>query len=158
MERYNSLSTVETFEEKKQQALHQCEHLIQDFSKRANRHKVRYKRLQTASIALAVCTTILSALSASNQLGQLDWIVLSISGLATLSTTLLSQTNSQRMWVQSRNISQQFQMELFLYLQGTKGYAKILDESECLQLFSQRLMDIWTEAQERWSQYASSSQ
>ena len=158
MERHNPLSTVETFDEKRQQALQQCEHLIQDFSKRASRHKVRYKRLQTASVALAVGTTILSALSASNRLGQLDWIVLSISGLATLSTTLLSQTNSQKMWVQSRNISQQFQMELFLYLQGTRDYAKILDESERLQLFSQRLMDIWTVAQERWSQQASSNQ
>lgn len=45
--------------------------------------------------ALAVCTSVLSALSASKVLGQLDWIVLAISGLATLSTTLLSQTSSQ---------------------------------------------------------------
>jgi hypothetical protein len=158
MERYNSLSTVETFDEKRQQALHQCEHLIKDFSKRADRHKGRHKRLQTTSIVLAVCTTILSALSASKLLGPLDWIVLSISGLSTLSTTLLSQTNSQKMWVQSRNISQEFQMELFLYLQGTREYAKVADDSERLQLFSKRLMDIWSQAQERWSQQASASQ
>ncbi len=150
----NVKTPAETFEEKRQQALHQCEHLIKDFSKRADRHKGRYKRLQTTSITLAVCTTVLSALSASNLLGSLDWIVLSISGLATLSTTFLSQTNSQKMWVQSRNISQEFQMELFLYLQGTRDYANISDESERLQLFSKCLMDIWSQAQEKWSQQA----
>ena len=47
-------------------------------------------------IALAVCTSVLSALSASKVLGQLDWIVLATSGLATLSTALLSQTISQK--------------------------------------------------------------
>ncbi|MGD1855496.1 MAG: DUF4231 domain-containing protein [Leptolyngbyaceae cyanobacterium] len=158
MEKYNPLAAAETFEEKRQQALYQCEHLIKDFSKRADRHKVRYKRLQTASIALAICTTVLSTLSASKLLGPLDWIVLSISGLATLSTTLLSQTNSQKMWVQSRNISQEFQAELFLYLQSAGEYAKILDEVERLQLFSKRLINIWSQAQEKWSQHASANQ
>ena len=136
MDRYNPLSSAETLEEKKQQALRQCDHLIRDFANRADRHKVKYKRLQFVSIALAVFTTVLSALSASKALGQLDWIVLAISGLATLSTTLLSQTNSQKMWVQSRNISQEFQTNLFLYLQGTGEYSDLQDDSEHLKLFS----------------------
>jgi hypothetical protein len=156
MDQYNALSSVETLDEKKQQALRQCDHLIRDFANRADRHKVKYKRLQFVSIALAVCTTILSALSASKALGQLDWIVLAISGLATLSTTLLSQTNSQKMWVQSRNMSQKFQTNLFLYLQGTGGYSDLQDESERLKLFSKQLMEIWSQAQENWSQQASS--
>ncbi|MCU0565625.1 MAG: DUF4231 domain-containing protein [Oculatellaceae cyanobacterium Prado106] len=155
MERYNPLSPTETLEERKQQALHQCHHLINDFAKRADRHKSRYKRLQTTSIALAVCTTILSALSASKILGQLDWLVLSISGLATLATTLLSQTNTQKMWIQSRNISQQLQTQLFLYLQCSGDYAAGQDDSERLQLFSKRLMEVWSQAQENWSQQAS---
>lgn len=156
MDKYNPLSSVETLEEKKQQALRQCDHLIRDFANRADRHKVKYKRLQFTSIALAVCTTVLSALSASKALGQLDWIVLAISGLATLSTTLLSQTNSQKMWVQSRNISQEFQTNLFLYLQGTGEYSELKDDSDRLKLFSKRLMEIWSQAQETWSQQASS--
>ncbi len=156
MERYNPLSPAENLEERKQQALHQCDHLIKDFSKRADRHKVRYKRLQVTSITLAVCTTILSALSASKVLGQLDWVVPAVSGLATLSTTLLSQTKTQKMWVQSRNISQQFQTQLFLYLQCSGEYASIQDDSERLQLFSKRLMEVWSQAQENWSQQASS--
>lgn len=156
MERYSPLSPAETLEEKKQQALHQCDHLIKDFAKRADRYKVRYKRLQVTSIALAVCTTILSALSATKVLGQLNWIVPLVSGLATLSTTLLSQTNTQKMWVQSRNISQQLQTQLFLYLQCSGDYATIQDDSERLKLFSKRLMEVWSQAQENWSQQASS--
>lgn len=156
IERYNPLSPAETLDEKQQQALRQCEHLIKDFAKRADRHKVRYRRLQVTSVALAVCTTILSALSASKVLGQLDWIVPAVSGLATLSTTLLSQTTNQKMWVQSRNISQKFQMELFLYLQASGEYANIQDDSERLKLFSKRLMEVWSQGQENWSQQASS--
>lgn len=156
MERYNPLSPVETLEERKQQALNQCDYLIKDFAKRADRHKVRYKRLQITSVTLAVCTTILSALSASKVLGKLEWIVPTISGLATLSTTFLSQTNAQKMWINSRNISQQFQTQLFLYLQCSGDYANLGDDSERLKLFSKRLMEVWSQAQENWSQQASS--
>jgi hypothetical protein len=156
MERDNPLFPAENLEERRQQALHQCDRLIKDFAKRADRHKARYKRLQVTSITLAVCTTILSALSASKVLGQLDWAVPAVSGLATLSTTLLSQTNTQKMWVQSRNISQQFQTQLFLYLQCSGEYANVQDDSERLQLFSKRLMEVWSQAQENWSQQASS--
>ncbi len=156
MDRYNPLSPAETLEERKQQALNQCNHLIKDFAKRADRHKLRYRRLQITSITLAVCTTILSALSASKVLGKLDWIVPAVSGLATLSTTLLSQTNTQKMWVQSRNISQQFQTQIFLYLQCSGEYANVQNDSERLRLFSERLMDVWSQAQENWSQQASS--
>jgi hypothetical protein len=49
-------------------------------------------------------------------------------------------------------------MKLFLYLQGAQAYAKISEESERLQLFSKRLMDIWSKAQDKWSQQASANQ
>jgi hypothetical protein len=156
MERYRLLSSTETYDEKQQQALSHCDHLIRDFAKRADRHKLRYKRLQRISIFLAALTTVLSALSASKVLGELDWIVLAISGLATLSTTLLSQTNSQKLWVQSRSTSQKFQTELFLCLQESGEYAKPKDSSERLKAFSRRLMEIWAQAQETWSQGTSS--
>jgi hypothetical protein len=156
MERYNPLNPAETLDEKRQQALQHCDHLIQDFAKRADRHKERYKRLQSMSITLAASTTVLSALSASKVLGQFDWIVPVISGLATLATTFLSQTTTQKMWVQSRNISQQFQTQLFLYLQCSGDYAGAQDDTERLKLFSKRLMEVWSQAQESWSQQASS--
>jgi hypothetical protein len=60
------------------------------------------------------------------------------------------------MWIQSRNISQEFQRNLFLYLQGTGEYSDLQDDSERLKLFSKRLMEIWSQAQENWSQQASS--
>ena len=144
MDRYKPVSPAETLEEKKKQALDQCEHLIRDFAKRADRHKTRYKRLQATSIALAVSTTVLSAFSVSKTLGQLDWIVPMVSGLATLSTTFLTQSNNQSMWVQSRNISQKFQTEMFLYTQCSGEYADKEKEPQRLQLFSKRLMEIWS--------------
>lgn len=144
------------FEEKQRQALDQCNHLIKDFADRADRHKTRYKRLQFVSIALAVFTTVLSALSASKKLDSIEWVVPLVSGLATLSTTLLTQTNSQKMWVQSRSISQKFQVEEFLYTQSSGEYGNLKDE-ERLQMFSKRIVEVWAQAQETWSQSASSA-
>mgnify|MGYP001793544726 FL=1 len=95
MERYHPFSPTGTLEERRQQALAQCDHLIQDFAQRASRHKARYKRLQVMSVTLAISTTILAALSAGQGLGQWEWIVPAMSGLATLATTLLSQTSTQ---------------------------------------------------------------
>ena len=153
MDKYKPISLAETQEEKKKQALDQCEHLIRDFAKRADRHKTRYKRLQSTSIALAVSTTVLSALAASKALGQLDWVVPMVSGLATLSTTFLTQSNNQSMWIQSRNISQKFQTEMFLYIQCSGEYTD-KEEPQRLQLFSKRLIEIWSLAQDNWSQQA----
>lgn len=144
------------FEEKQRQALDQCNHLIKDFADRADRHKTRYKRLQFVSIALAVFTTVLSALSASKKLDSIEWVVPLVSGLATLSTTLLTQTNSQKMWVQSRSISQKFQVEEFLYTQSSGEYGNLKD-GERLQMFSKRIVEVWAQAQETWSQSASSA-
>ena len=61
------------------------------------------------------------------------------------------------MWVQSRNISQKFQTEEFLYKQCSEEYRNIKDEEERLQFFSKQIMDIWSQAQENWSQSASST-
>jgi hypothetical protein len=144
------------FEEKQRQALEQCTHLIKDFAGRADRHKARYKRLQFVSIALAVSTTVLSTLSASKKLDSIEWIVPLVSGLATLSTTLLTQTNSQKMWVQSRNTSQKLQVEEFLYIQNSGEYGNLKNE-ERLQMFSKRIMEVWAQSQETWSQTASSA-
>lgn len=145
------------YAEKQKQAIDQCDHLIKDFANRADRNKKRFRRLQFASVVLGVCTTILSALSASKKLNQLEWLVPLASGLATLATTFLSQTSTQKMWVQSRGVSQKFQLEKFLYLQSSGEYKALSDQEEQLKLFSKRLMDIWTQAQDTWSQNTSSN-
>jgi hypothetical protein len=155
MKQYHPLSPTGTLDERKQQALDQCDQLIQDFIQRADRHKGRYQRLKTASIALAIGTTIISAVSASKVLGtQLDWVVPVFSGFATISTTLLSQSHRQKMWVQSRNTAQQFQTELFLYLQSGGDYGNVVDDADRLKLFSTRLMAVWSQAQDDWAQHA----
>lgn len=48
-------------------------------------------------------------------------------------------------------------MELFLYLQSSGNYETLENEEKCLKLFSSRLMTIWSQAQETWSQQASSN-
>ncbi|MBD2102838.1 DUF4231 domain-containing protein [Leptolyngbya sp. FACHB-261] len=142
---------------KQKEALDQCDHLIKNFAARADRNKLSYKRLQFISIALSISTTILSALSASKKLDQLDWTVPALSGLATLATTFLSQTNSQKMWVHSRSVAQRLQVEKFLYLQESGEYESLSNEDQRLKLFSKRVMNIWSEAQESWSQNVSSA-
>ena len=153
--RYNPISSVKTLEDRQNQAIRHCEHLIKDFSSRADRHKNRYQRLQNVSIFLTALTTVLSAISASNVLGQLNWIILSISGLATFSTALFSQSSSQRMWIESRNISQKLQAELFLYVQSSGLYSSSNSLEDAVSLFSDRLMEIWNQAQEKWAYQAS---
>ncbi|MGE3388272.1 MAG: DUF4231 domain-containing protein [Bdellovibrionales bacterium] len=91
--------------ENKDKALEQCDHLVKDFAERATRNKVRFKRLRFVSIALALATTVLAALAATRKLSELDWFVPLISGLSALSTTFLSQTTTQKMWINSRNTS-----------------------------------------------------
>lgn len=141
---------------KQQQALDQCEHLRRDFARRADRHKRRYRVLQTISVGLAIATTALAALAASQKLTRVEWVVPLVSGLTALSTTFLTQTNAQRIWIHSRGVSQRFQAEQFLYLQGSGVYGKVRDDSERLKLFSNRIMTIWSQAQEGWSQHVSS--
>jgi hypothetical protein len=103
--------------EKRHEALNECERLIQHFSKEASEHKRNFEPLKRLSISLILVVAVLSTLSASKKLDEWEWIVPLISGLAALSTTLLSQTNSQKTWVHSRNVQQSLQVEKFLYLQ-----------------------------------------
>jgi hypothetical protein len=77
--------------------------------------------------------------------------------MATLATTLLSQTNAQKLWVSSRGISQKFHVEKFLYLQESGDYKSVNEEDERLKLFSKKVMDIWSQAQESWAQNTSST-
>ena len=140
--------------ERQTAALAECDRLIGHFSHQASKHKQSFKRLKTMSIALTLVVTLLSALMAGQKLGQWDWIVPVISGFAALSTTLLSQTNSQRSWVQSRNVQQRLQSEKFLYGQEAGDYAELSTE-EKVRRFSNQVMEIWSEGHESWGQTVS---
>lgn len=140
------------FSEREKQAIEKCDELIEDFATRAIRHKSRYKRLQTTSISLAVLSTILAALLAGNKIGEYAWVVPLTSGLSALATTFMSQTTSQKLWVGSRSTSQKFQSERFLYIQNSGDYSNLGDKEKRLNLFSNRIMEIWSQGQETWEQ------
>jgi len=136
-------------EKQTKDALALCDELIQDFKDRADRHKRTFKLLRYASVALATVVTILSTLTAIR--GMDLWIVPVVSGLSALCTTLLSANNSQERWVHSRGVQQQLEAERFLYLQQASGYAT-LDKEANVRLFSERVVTIWSEAQQGWAQ------
>lgn len=140
--------------EKQKEALNECERLIQHFSEEASEHKHHFKQLKQLSISLTLTVTLLSALAASKKLGEWDWIVPTISGLAALSTTLLSQTHSQKTWVHSRSVQQRLQVEKFLYLQDAGNYSQLNSEDKTRH-FSARIMGIWSEGHETWGQTVS---
>ncbi len=134
-------------------ALHFCDELIHDFKARADRHKRIFKLLKYASVSLAILVTVISTLLSALTTTPKEylWIVPALSGLAALCTTLLSTTNSQERWVQSRGVQQQFEAERFLYLQQASRYAT-LDQEASARLFSERLMEIWSEGHHGWAQ------
>lgn len=137
--------------QKQSEALGECDRLIAHFKSQASEHKRNFKRLKQLSISLTLFVTLLAALSAGKKLGDWEWVVPVMSGFSALSTTLLSQTNAQRTWVQSRSIQQRLTVEKFLYLQDAGSYTS-LEDSEKIRHFSNRVMEIWSEGHEGWGQ------
>lgn len=138
--------------QRQQDALAECDRLITQFQKAAMQHKRGWQRLRFFGIVLAILTTVLSALAASQRLGEAEWVVPAISGLATLLTTLLSQTSAQTIWIRSRHIQQSLHTEKFLYLQSAGDYASIVDEEAQIRHFSRCVMQIWSAGQQNWEQ------
>jgi Protein of unknown function (DUF4231) len=130
-------------------ALKLCDKLMQDFKIRADRQKRTFKLLTYSSVSLAIAVTVVSTLTATQ--GAYLWIVPVISGLSALCTTLLSSTNSQERWIHSRGVQQKLEAESFLYMQNARQYAAI-DEDAKIRLFSERLVEIWSESQQGWAQ------
>ncbi|MHC5594646.1 MAG: DUF4231 domain-containing protein [Nostoc sp.] len=136
--------------QKQKEALNECERLIQHFKNKSRQNRRWFMGLKYSSIFLAATVTILSAIAASKKIEQLNWAVPVISGLATLSTTLLSQTSTQKVWVHSRGVQQKLQVEKFLYLQAAGVYSQITTEEEKICQFSNRIMEIWSQGHETW--------
>jgi hypothetical protein len=140
--------------QKHTEALKECDRLIQRFKFIADTDKRRFTRLNQGSVLLTFVVTILSTLAASQKLGMWEWVVPIMSALAALSTTLLSQTSSQKTWINARNTQQKLQAEKFLYLQGSGNYFEI-EEGEKNRQFSDRVMEIWSAGHQTWGQFAS---
>lgn len=138
--------------QRQQDALAECDRLIAHFKKESTQHKRGFQRLRFFGISLSLLTTVLSALAASQQLGEYEWAVPAVSGLATLFVTLLSQTSAQKIWIRSSSIQQNLQTEKFLYLQSAGNYAAITNEEDQIRYFSRRVMEIWSEGHKHWEQ------
>lgn len=137
--------------ERQKEALNECDRLIKHFDKEANEHKSNFKRLKKLSILLTLVVTFLSALTASGKLEHWEWIVPVVSSISALSTTLLTQTNSHKTWINSRNVGQKLRVEKFIYLQDSGQYTQ-LNEEDKVRFFSQRIMEIWSAGHETWGQ------
>ena len=140
--------------QKYEEALTECDRSIQRFKYIADKDKRRFTLLKKFSISLTLVVTLLSALAASKRLGDRGWIVPAVSGLAALSTTLLSQTTSQKTWINSRDVQQRLQVEKFLYLQTSGNYPQMSEEEKVCH-FSNQVMEIWSEGHETWGQAVS---
>lgn len=137
--------------EKQHDALTECDRLIQHFKRQSQRNKRRFNLLKYCCISLTVVVTILSGLAAAQQIERWEWLVPLLSGLGTLTTTLLGQTSTQKLWIQARTVQQRLHAERFLYLQGAGGYADLNDEEQ-VRRFSSQVVEIWSQGHESWSQ------
>lgn len=133
------------------EALELVQGLMDHFSIRATRHKRQYRMIRYASIFLALTVTILSTLELVNLLQQ-SWLVPIIASIATILTSLLSITNAQKQWLNSRTVYQKLQTERFLYKQSA-GIYKQQSDQERVTLFSEKIVDIWNSGHEQWQQF-----
>lgn len=154
---FSTVLQEQALQQKQQGALSECDRLITHFSRKAAQNKYWFRQLKYLSIFLTAFVTILSAVSTVKKAEQWQWVVPVVSGLATLSTTLLGQTNSQKVWVHSRSVQQQLQVERFLYLQGAGDYANLETDEARMRHFSHRIMEIWSSGHENWQQNVSSA-
>jgi hypothetical protein len=140
-----------TIKKQAEDALQFYDELIHDFKTRADRHKRTFKLLRYSSVSLAIAATLVSTLvlSVTAIQGVYLWIIPILTGLSALSTTLLGATNSQERWVNARGVQQQLEAEKFLYQQRAGRYATP-DEEANIRLFSERLVDIWSEGHQEW--------
>src|ERR1017187_2141699 len=80
-----------SLQEKHEQALKECDRLLDHFKTRAERNKHLFNGLKYSSIILTIGVTVLAALPAN----PIPWSVPVVAGLAALCTTLLSATHAQ---------------------------------------------------------------
>lgn len=133
-------------------ALTECNRLITHFQRKADQHKRAFQFFKYSSIVLTISATMVSALAVLEHITA--WAVPVITGLAALSTSLLTVTHAQELWVHSRNMQQQFHAEKFLFEQRAGAYAP-LDDDANVQHFAERIMEIWNRGHEQWQQRAS---
>jgi hypothetical protein len=131
-------------EQRRTDALKQCDDLIDHFMRKAHEGKRVFQTFKYSSVILTIIVTVLSAIREIQQ-----WIIPVFSGLAVLTTTMLSATNAQELWLESRSTQQKLTVEKFLFLQDAGVYGN-LNEREKVQRFSEHVMRIWSTGHEQW--------
>jgi len=131
-------------EQRRVDALKQCDELITHFKRKAREGKRVFQIFKYSSVVLTIIVTVLSAIQGIQQ-----WIIPVFSGLAVLATTMLSATNAQELWLESRTTQQKLTVERFLFLQDAGEYDK-LGGPEKVQRFSERMMQIWSVGHAQW--------
>ena len=142
-----------SLQEKHEQALKECDRLLDHFKTRAERNKHLFNGLKYSSIILTIGVTVLAALPAN----PIPWSVPVVAGLAALCTTLLSATHAQELWVLSRSTQKYLMVERFHYCQGVGSYAELRDEDK-VRRFSERVIEIWSGGHDAWQQNVAEKQ
>ena len=142
-----------SLQEKHEQALSECDRLIRHFKRLSDRNKYLFRGLKYSSIILTIGVTVLAAFPSN----PVPWTVPVVAGLAALCTTMLSATHAQELWVLSRNVQKNLQVEKFNYLQGIGSYSELRDKGK-VHRFSERVIEIWTGGHEAWQENVSEKQ
>jgi len=143
------LKSSSNFNEKLDLANRHLDYLIHHFDSKADKSKKFYQYYKYSSILLAAVTTIVSSLQVTYSTTLPLWILPIVSAGATVSVAFLGASSAQKIWINSRTTQQHLQTEKFLFHQQADRYKK-LNEKQRIQLFSERLIELWNEGHGRW--------
>lgn len=154
IEALQARSFEQTEDDKYQNAIRLCDHLNTWFGTKATKHKKKYKMFRDLAIVFVTISSIISVLDVAFGMKFLSWGGAVVSIIATTFTTLLTATNAQKDWINSRNASQKFQTEKFHFIQRS-GVYRNLEDIDALVLFSENLTNIWDIYHANWSEIKS---
>lgn len=128
----------------------ELDRLLAHFDAKADKAKASFHFYKYSSIVLAAVTTIAAALQ-TIYVGFPQWILPTVSALATVMVAFLGASSAQRIWINSRTTGQRLQAEKFLFTQQAGNYCNISKE-ERLKLFAERMIQLWDEGHGKWEQ------
>lgn len=145
------LKIIRNTDEKLAQANELLKQLIDHFYNKAAKSKRYYTFYKYSSIVLTALATIITSLQIAYKSQIPQWILPVVSAAATVMVAFLGASSAQKIWINSRTTQQRFQAEQILFNQQTGRYKNLESESR-LQLFSERLIDLWNEGHGKWEQ------
>lgn len=129
----------------------ELQRLITHFDTKADKGKRNFQLYKYSSIILAAITTIVASLQVIYATKFPQWILPVVSASATVAVALLGASSAQKIWINSRTTQQHLQTEQFLFNQQAGRYTGLSPE-ESIQLFSERMVALWSEGHGKWEQ------